>query len=82
MKLCVSRRYCFNICIFDLDYNAGLAASVRMCVNECVYMCSSVCDAAALKSVSSCSLCIDAMLLGMSCFCDSVSKIKGCFIFA
>lgn len=38
MKLCVSGRYCCNICIFDLDHRAGEAVSVRVCVNECVYV--------------------------------------------
>lgn len=28
MKLCVSGRYCFTVCIFDLDYKAGLAVFV------------------------------------------------------
>lgn len=28
MKLCVTRRYHFNICIFDLDYRAGLSVSM------------------------------------------------------
>ncbi len=33
------------------------------------------------SQVSSCSLCVDAVLLGMICFSESLSKIKGCFVF-